>query len=1382
MPHSSEEKCPAEYKMCSLVTATITFEHLQSVQPGSLKRHVLSNAQQLGDSVTSLSDGFAVTYIGEPVVDAQFEITLVGLSEQMVAIQRRYFERISSEFLAQFVDGLPVYEVEVLEENVDGKIAETAGGTTQDGTRNLAHSSLRGSARQLQAALRVSISAHGSGALSDLRASVVDAVDSNKDRYMNELRLQQLRPGEINENSFGSFFNNISDTKISLLAADSGGGGGGNTDNSTDSDISPVWMPVSIIGVIVSSLWIIYKCYDDFLRPPKAEKLDDSEHTPSDHQNEDDDTSHQQQSFDELPAGEKRRQSSLDRFPMHKGPRMVAPVNTAGRNGRGLPGRSSSMGGVPRSLDRHLLGKGTNDANGAAPTRRLGRASSNQSLPGVLNVSDSKALPKRGKRPPSLDRLLSENNARPPRRFNSTVSVPAIATPSNTNPENGERPQSPDSVWKENLEQKNIPEAGNSSKSPTKMTEADSKPISLNSTASSAASESGGIKIPKQMDSSLLKASTSSSSREPVREVTKTRSMEGLSSTQNPCQSMPIGGMDRLPVGKEPTMEAPVYMDSSISDASTSFSRQLVRGVKSTRSMEGLSSTKNPRRIMPMEGIPRSLDRVPVGKGPTMEAPVNMDSSLSGASSSSSSHQPVRGVKKTRSMEGLSSTKKAKDTSSNTTPEEGERPPSMAPLWNENSSQSGNSRESPISLTEANRTPMLSNSTASSAASEPGGVASYWQVYNYYEDFLRPPYLEKLNDSEDYPHDHQDEVDDTPHQQQSFDELPPDTSAQERGRQSILDRLPVGKVPIMEEPVNMADRNGRGVAPSRSMPMGGGPRSRLNSGASVPVKPTSANTNPKNGKRPQSLDTLWRENLKQKNSPESGNSRKSITRMTEASRKPMSFNSTASSASSESGGIQIPKRKDSSLLSVSSISACSESVGIKIPKRKDSSLLSASSISASSGSVVFKIPRRKDRNPISLNSTASSASSESGGIKIPERKDSSLLSASTSSSSRQPVRGVKKTRSMEGLSSTKNPSRSMPIGRRPRSLDRVPVAKGSTMEATSSSHSHKKEPERGSSHSHKKEPERGSSHSHKKEPERGVKETRSLGGIPKVVKKKVLPKVAKTKELVPSAKPKHSLQSRNTYNRSDSESESESDSDSESDSGSDSAYSSEPSIDSEFECPERAVPKKIMPKAGKNTRKLDKRMVDDVSSSEESDLSEHKVAVTYQKRKKNSKTKLLETKPKSKNDESDSDESIPAPPRKKKSSKEKRPSASASELKYKGTRGRNISKERKTVRSISMDGKVTTKTWWELEKKPKSKNGDDESYSDESISVPPRKKKSSKKKRPSASDGALKGTRGRKIPEEHKTVRSRSMEGKVTNKSTNKSLSWWELNQLEKFT
>jgi hypothetical protein len=137
------------------------------------------------------------------------------------------------------------------------------------------------------------------------------------------------------------------------------------------------------------------------------------------------------------------------------------------------------------------------------------------------------------------------------------------------------------------------------------------------------------------------------------------------------------------------------------------------------------------------------------------------------------------------------------------------------------------------------------------------------------------------------------------------------------------------------------------------------------------------------------------------------------------------------------------------------------------------------------------------------------------------------------------------------------------------------------------------------------------------------------------------------------------------------------------------------------------VPKKSLQKAGRNILDLDKRMVDDASSSEESDFSnnstngDYKVAVSYQQRKQNSKTKLLETKPKIRDGEmGDSDESIIVPPRKKKSSKKKRLSASDGELK--GIRGRQIPKERKTVRSISMDGKVTTKTWWELKNEEKS--------------------------------------------------------------------------------
>jgi hypothetical protein len=428
------------------------------------------------------------------------------------------------------------------------------------------------------------------------------------------------------------------------------------------------------------------------------------------------------------------------------------------------------------------------------------------------------------------------------------------------------------------------------------------------------------------------------------------------------------------------------------------------------------------------------------------------------------------------------------------------------------------------------------------------------------------------------------------------------------------------------------------------------------------------------GLRPPSVEILWKENLNRKNSLTSASTSSS-------SREPVrGVKKTRSMEGLRPPSVEIlwkVKRKNS-------LTSASTSSNSRQPVRGVKKTRSMEGLSSTKKP---RRPRSLDRLPVGKGPTMEAPVNIVSGRTM----DSDLTSASTSSSSRQPVRGVKKTRSMEGLSSTEK-------SRRPRSLDRLPVGKGPTMEApvnmdssltSASTSSSSRQPFRG----FKKTPSMESLSTMKKrrsamweELERGVKETRSLEGMPKVAKKK---------QLVPLAASNHSLQFRNTDNKRDSESESDSD------------YSSESSNDSEFESPKRAVPKKSLQKAGRNILDLDKRMVDDASSSEESDFSnnstngDYKVAVSYQQRKQNSKTKLLETKPKIRDgEEGDSDESIIVPPRKKKSSKKKRLSASDGELK--GIRGRQIPKERKTVRSISMDGKVTTKTWWELKNEEKS--------------------------------------------------------------------------------
>ncbi len=100
-----EEKCPPEFNTCSLIFSTVKFAHLQTIGPGVLWQEVFDSSDEIGESVSAQSD-FEVEYVGAPIVEGDYIITLRGIppGSTMNTFQQRYFERITTNFLAEFAE------------------------------------------------------------------------------------------------------------------------------------------------------------------------------------------------------------------------------------------------------------------------------------------------------------------------------------------------------------------------------------------------------------------------------------------------------------------------------------------------------------------------------------------------------------------------------------------------------------------------------------------------------------------------------------------------------------------------------------------------------------------------------------------------------------------------------------------------------------------------------------------------------------------------------------------------------------------------------------------------------------------------------------------------------------------------------------------------------------------------------------------------------------------------------------------------------------------------------------------------------------------------------------------------------------------------------
>ena len=282
--------------MCSLVLITCKFDHLHTIDSGALQQIVLSSMDKVSESVVTQSS-FELEYVGDPLVEGEYLITLKGVPPNLLMnpAQKRYFEKVTTQFFSEFSE-VPVCYVQLTDEVLGGEIDGVDGeeeivdedterrrrqkvltsidlGTVDAFGRQNHKRYLRGSnnIRQLEEGESYLVTTfYGSGNAADLRASILETASINEERYLKELALQQLRPGEINKNDSGSHFANLVGAVVGMVPP------GFNAPEPTVAEIAAeeevqLYMMICYLVFAFSTLWLVYRIIRDCCYSPDEE-------------------------------------------------------------------------------------------------------------------------------------------------------------------------------------------------------------------------------------------------------------------------------------------------------------------------------------------------------------------------------------------------------------------------------------------------------------------------------------------------------------------------------------------------------------------------------------------------------------------------------------------------------------------------------------------------------------------------------------------------------------------------------------------------------------------------------------------------------------------------------------------------------------------------------------------------------------------------------------------------------------------------------------------------------------------------------------------------------------------------------------------------------
>ena len=294
----SEEKCPIDFEMCSVVATTVILKHFRDLDRGLLEVEFLGYNKDLDGQVYSLMSPIETSFVDVELSKYDFAITLGGvpIGLEMNDVQRRYFEQVTLNFLRKNT------EATIFSAVVSNEIPETP--FSQDvepparriRSRNLSSSfdikaivseertSMLRPSRKLEGSggkIEIITEFAAAGTVTELRNTVLEAFGDNLDQYTMELMNQQFRPAEINENDNGEFFARLQDIKIKPYIPtfeepttnDSSGGSSTSVKTEGSGTSGTVWVIVCIVLIVLSLLWICYRIYMDCFYSPVQKQL-----------------------------------------------------------------------------------------------------------------------------------------------------------------------------------------------------------------------------------------------------------------------------------------------------------------------------------------------------------------------------------------------------------------------------------------------------------------------------------------------------------------------------------------------------------------------------------------------------------------------------------------------------------------------------------------------------------------------------------------------------------------------------------------------------------------------------------------------------------------------------------------------------------------------------------------------------------------------------------------------------------------------------------------------------------------------------------------------------------------------------------------------------
>ncbi|KAG7367928.1 hypothetical protein IV203_030671 [Nitzschia inconspicua] len=274
------QKCPPEFQPCSLFATTVTFVHASTLKTGDVSLVVMGGSDEMANHVIQQSP-IKMWHGSDPVIRLEFLVTLfdVPVEVGMNPIQRRYFETVTIDLLRES-STQKIFAVSVIDEIV-------AAGQRK---RDLSPFSLRGvSQRQSGSNGNVQILLHvtGAGDTASLSRDILNILGSNDGTYKDKLVAEQMRPAEINRNSYGSFFGDLEQVQVQIRPTDfavdpkiSSAVDSRNSvmtsSTSTGSGFFSIWAIVCFLLILMSVLNILYRVYKDCMQESLQNSMQNS--------------------------------------------------------------------------------------------------------------------------------------------------------------------------------------------------------------------------------------------------------------------------------------------------------------------------------------------------------------------------------------------------------------------------------------------------------------------------------------------------------------------------------------------------------------------------------------------------------------------------------------------------------------------------------------------------------------------------------------------------------------------------------------------------------------------------------------------------------------------------------------------------------------------------------------------------------------------------------------------------------------------------------------------------------------------------------------------------------------------------------------------------